>query len=81
VDGKERILPEIMAFEQYQKQMQDLMMQNQQMQAQMQEMQTGMANQQEIIDQMMAGQRGAGGMYPTATESDAVLDGVEGAGV
>jgi hypothetical protein len=81
VDGKERILPEIMAFEQYQQQMQDLMMQNQQMQAQMQEMQTGMANQQEIIDQMMAGQRGAGGMYPTATESDAVLGGVEGAGV
>lgn len=81
VDGKERILPEIMAFEQYQQQMQDLMMQNQQMQAQMQEMQTGMANQQEIIDQMMAGQRGAGGMYPAAIESDAVLGGVEGAGV
>lgn len=81
VDGKERILPEIQAFEQYQQQMQELMAQNQQMQVQMQDMQAGMANQQEIIDQMMAGQRGAGGMYPTATESDAVLGGVEGAGI
>ena len=73
VDGKERILPEIQAFEQYAQQMQELAMQNQQMQAQMQEMQAGMANQQEIIDQMMAGQRGAGGMYPKEEASDQMI--------
>lgn len=73
VDGKERILPEIQAVEQYQQQMQELMAQNQQLLAQNQEMQAGMANQQEIIDQMMAGQRGAGGMYPAEQASDQMI--------
>ena len=73
VDGKERILPEIQAFEQYTQQMQELAMQNQQQAAQIQEMQAGMANQQEIIDQMMAGQRGAGGMYPKEEASDQMI--------
>ena len=73
VDGKERILPEIQAYEQYAQQMQELVMQRDQMQAQMQEMQAGMSNQQAIIDQLMAGQRGAGGMYPTEAASDQMI--------
>lgn len=81
VDGKERILPEIQAFEQYQQQMQEMAAQVEQLTAQNQELQQGLANAQELNDQMMSGQRGAGGMYPSAQESDAVLGAVEGAGL
>ena len=73
VDGKERILPEIQAFETYQQQMADMAAQVEQLTAANQEMQAGMANQQEIIDQMMAGQRGAGGMYPAEEASDQMI--------
>ena len=81
VDGKERILPVLKEFDMQAQQMQQMSAQVEQLTSMNQELQTGMANQQEVIDQMMSGQRGAGGMYPSAQESDAVLGTVEGAGL
>lgn len=73
VDGKERILPVLKSHETLMQQMQELAMQRDQMKAQVQEMQAGMSNQQAIIDQLMAGQRGAGVMYPTEAASDKMI--------
>ena len=80
VDGKERILPEIVAVETLQQQMQELAMQNQQLNQQNAELQQGMQNLQNVNDELMASMqaeandmRGAGGMYPTAGATDQVL--------
>lgn len=80
VDGKERILPEIQQFEMLQKQMQDMVAQNEQLAQQNAELQQGMQNLQaansELIASMQAeanGMRGAGGMYPSAGATDQVL--------
>jgi hypothetical protein len=81
VDGKERILPVLKEFDMQAQQLQQMAAQVEQLTSMNQELQTGMANKQKVIDRMMAGQRGAGGMYPSAQESDAVLGAVEGAGL
>lgn len=80
VDGKERILPEIVAVETLQQQMQELALQNQQLNQQNAELQQGMQNLQNVNDELMASMqaeandmRGAGGMYPTAGATDQVL--------
>lgn len=86
VDGKERILPEIEQHEMLQQQMQELAAQNEQLLAQNQELQAGMANLQQVNDELVsaaemqeanalsaADQRGAGNMYPTAAATDQVL--------
>ena len=80
VDGKERILPEIVAVETLQQQMQELALQNQQLNQQNAELQQGMQNLQNVNDELMASMqaeandmRGAGGMYPTAGTTDQVL--------
>lgn len=80
VDGKERILPEIVAVETLQQQMQELAMQNQQLNQQNAELQQGIQNLQNVNDELMASMqaeandmRGAGGMYPTAGTTDQVL--------
>ena len=80
VDGKERILPEIVAVETLQQQMQELALQNQQLNQQNAELQQGMQNLQNVNDELMASMqaeandmRGAGGMYPIAGATDQVL--------
>lgn len=73
VDGKERILPLLKANENYQQQMLDIRAQLEQATLMNQELQKGMANLQEINDQMLAGQRGAGGMYPAEEASDQMI--------
>ena len=82
VDGKERILPVLKQNENYMQQMQQMQTQLEQQAAQMQQMQQGMANLQEINEQLMSSQsqRGAGGMYPSEQASDEMLA-VEGAGL
>lgn len=73
VDGKERILPVLKEYDLIRQQMQQMAAQVEQLTAKNQEMQAGMANQKKIVDQMMAGQRGAGGMYPTEQASDQMI--------
>ena len=70
VDGKERILPEIEQYEMFQQQMQQLAQQNEQLMMQAQQDQQSIANLQEVNNQLMADQRGAGSMYPTEQASD-----------
>lgn len=80
VDGKERILPEIQAFEQYQQQMQELAMQNEQLTAQVEQLTAEKQNLQALTDEAIAQMdaesnemRGTGGMYPTESAADQVL--------
>ena len=82
VDGKERILPVLKQNENYMQQMQQMQAQLEQQAMQMQQMQQGMANLQEINDQLVSsqGQRGAGSMYPSEQASDQMLA-VEGVGL
>ena len=70
VDGKERILPEIQQFENFAQQMQQMAQQVEQLNMQVQQDQQAIANLQEINDELINQQRGAGDMYPTETESD-----------
>lgn len=78
VDGKERILPEIQAYEAYQQQMQEMAAQNQQLQAQNQELAAAVQNLQAVNDQVVSDMRGAGGMYASEQASDQVLPNVDG---
>lgn len=73
VDGKERILPLLKEYEVYQQQMAQMQADLQNLAAQNAELSKGIANLKEINAQMMKGQRGAGGMYPTEEASDQVL--------
>lgn len=61
VDGKERILPEIQAFENYQQQMQELVAQNQQLAASVQ-------NLQAVNEEATADAGAAGGMMPAGPQ-------------
>ena len=80
VDGKERILPVLRQNETIQQQMQQMAAEREQLMAQVQQDRQAIANLQEINDQLMAGQRGAGGMYPSEQPSDEMLT-AEGAGL
>lgn len=77
VDGKERILPEILKYETMHQQMQEMAEQNAQLLADNQRLATEAQNLKVVKDKLLAqstaGQRGAGGMYPTAAATDEVL--------